>query len=196
MVKRAVKALFRLYIKIHEKSCDRVKYLWFGRHSNVLAIVFSAFDSDNSQRAYNYVRSLSRIPIDFIFLSDPFGYRGSYYLYDNGSDNPKSIINSIIQDHLARRKYSKVVTLGTSKGGTAALYYGLTCHATDIIVGACQYRIGSYVAEYPDIFKGMTGKDVNNSDIESLNSIMPQVVTDKYDTPPNYIGAFKQGAYI
>ena len=69
------------------------------------------------------------------------------------------------------------MTLGSSKGGTAALFYGLKINAQEIIIGACQYRIGSYVANYPDIFKGMTGKDVNGEDVKSLDSIMPDLLS-------------------
>lgn len=74
--------------------------------------------------------------------------------------------------------YNRLLTLGTSKGGTAALYYGLKNNASDIIIGACQYRIGSYLAEYPEIFSGMTGNEINPADIESLNQIMPDLLVE------------------
>lgn len=68
--------------------------------------------------------------------------------------------------------------MGTSKGGTAALYFGIKCHATDIVIGACQYRIGSYVSNYPDIFKGMTGHEPNDEDIKQMDSIMPHALDE------------------
>jgi len=177
IIRKILKAPFLLYLKVHVRSIEGLKYLWFNRKSKVLAIVFSAFDSEDNHRAYNYVKSLSRIPIDFLFLSDPWGFRGSYYMFDKGSYKPQDVVHNLINQRIINRGgYSHVVTLGTSKGGTAALYYGLKCSASDIIIGACQYRIGSYVADYPEIFKGMTGNEVNPLDIDRLNAIMPRVI--------------------
>ncbi len=93
--------------------------------------------------------------------------------------------------------YSKMVTLGSSKGGTSALYYGLKIGAADIIIGACQYRIGSYVSNYSDIFKGMTGNDVNPSDIEMMDNIMPEVLRNCYskNTKISLVHSVKESTY-
>lgn len=72
--------------------------------------------------------------------------------------------------------YSSIITLGTSKGGTAALYFGLKLNVQNIIIGACQYRIGSYLSNYPDIFKGMTGHEVNEKDTMSLDIILSDIL--------------------
>lgn len=66
--------------------------------------------------------------------------------------------------------------MGTSKGGTAALYYGLKNSVNQIVIGACQYRIGSYVAAFPDIFKGMTSHEVNAKDVDEMDRIMPKML--------------------
>lgn len=96
IIRKILKTPFLLYLKAHEKSREGLKYLRFNRKSKVLAIVFSAFDSEDNHRAYNYVKSLSRIPVDFLFLSDPWGYRGSYYMYDKGSSNPHQAIYNLV----------------------------------------------------------------------------------------------------
>lgn len=83
---------------------------------------------------------------------------------------------SIVNQYINLGGHSSILTLGTSKGGTAALYYGLKLNVQSIIIGACQYRIGSYVAQYPEIFKGMTGHEVNKEDCSILDSIMPQLL--------------------
>lgn len=96
ILRKILKAPFYFYIKMHEKKGEGMKYLHFKRNSKVLAIVFSAFDSEDSHRVYNYVKSLSRIPIDFIFLSDPWGFRGSYYMYDSGSSSPQLVVYNTV----------------------------------------------------------------------------------------------------
>lgn len=39
----------------------------------------------------------------------------------------------------------KLITVGSSKGGSCALLYGAKTGADYIIAGACQYRIGTYL---------------------------------------------------
>ena len=198
ILRKIAKIPFLLYLKIHEhKTKDGLRYLYFNRKSKFLAIVFSAFGTSNFPRSYNYVRSFSRIGVDFVFISDPWGYKGSYYLQDNGSFNPVQITQNAINQIVDRGGYSSVITLGTSKGGTAALFYGLKINAQDIIIGACQYRIGSYVANYPDIFKGMTGKDVNDEDVKSLDSIMPDLLSKskKAQTHIHLVHSVKEPTY-
>lgn len=164
-------------MSIRRRTASNIYF--FNRKSKVLAIVFSAFDTSDKLRSYNYVRSLSKIGVDFVFLSDPWGYRGSYYLQNNGSFSPvESVLSLINQVVTGGGGYSSAPTLGTSKGGSAALFYGLKLNVQDIVIGACQYRIGSYVANYPEIFKGMTGKDVNEKDINSLNSVLPNLIAN------------------
>lgn len=97
IIRKIAKIPFLLYLKVHEhKTKDGLKYLFFNRKSKVLTIVFSAFDTSDKLRSYNYVRSLSKIGVDFVFLSDPWGYRGSYYLQNNGSFSPVESVLSLI----------------------------------------------------------------------------------------------------
>lgn len=65
---------------------------------------------------------------------------------------------------------------GSSKGGTAAIYYGLQCNANVVYSGACQYYIGDYLnrPQFAPIVKGMTGKEPSDEVISNLNKIMPE----------------------
>lgn len=179
-----LKAPFLILLKIRQKNFKGLRYIHYSRGSKTLAIVFSAFDRIDSRRSFNYVKSLSNIPIDFLYLSDPWGYRGSYYMMDKGSSHPYSVVQQLINQIVTNGGgYSNIVTLGTSKGGTAALFYGLKNSVDQIIIGACQYRIGSYVSAYPEIFKGMTGQDINEDGIEEMDSIMSSTLLEANINP-------------
>lgn len=167
------KSPFLIYLKLRQKEFRGINYLHYSRNSKTLAIVFSAFDRKDTRRSFNYVKSLSNIPIDFLYLSDPWGYRGSYYMMDYGSKRPIEDVQSLIDKIVSKGIYSKIITLGTSKGGTAALYYGLKNAVNQIVIGACQYRIGSYISAYPDIYRGMTGQDIKEQITFELNNIIP-----------------------
>ena len=153
---------------------NRLTYLYIRRGSDTVAFVFSAFDVNDKQRKYNCVKSFKGLNIDMVFFSDPYGFRGSYYLLEGGVFAPDNQVSSLINTILNKGNYNSVFTMGTSKGGSAALYHGLKIGADEIIAGACQYRLGTYVAKYPDIFKGMTGHSVNDEDIQRLDNIMPE----------------------
>lgn len=171
-----------LFIKLHEKKSERIKYIYLNNGTNTLYIIFSAFDKTDKQRKYNYVKSFKTLNIDLLFLSDPFGYRGSYYLRECGDKLPERQVDMLLKPILANKNYSHVITMGTSKGGTAALYYGLKLGVDEIVVGACQYRLGNYLSNYPRIFKGMMGCFPCKSHINILDRILPEHLKKHKDT--------------
>lgn len=163
-----------LNIKVREKTFENdLKYLFFDNHSDTLLIIFSAFTGNT--RRYNYVRGLSNCNYDKLYILDPWGYQGSYNMYENGRTYPEEITNKLITKIVNRRGYKKILTAGSSKGGTCAIYFGLNFHADEIYAGACQYNLGSYLhrPDHEEIFKGMMGKDASDKECEILNKKMP-----------------------
>lgn len=165
-----LKKLYFLKYKLHEHTFEkRIKYLYFNRGSRVLVVVFSGMDSNDKNRLYNYVKGLVDVQVDFLYLSDPFGYRGSYYWKEGGSDEPLKITQRLLKNILARKKYKCVCFLGSSKGGSAAVLHGALLGIDYILAASNQYNIGSYVAQSPNIFYGMTGEPVNKATETKLN---------------------------
>ncbi|MEG0297882.1 MAG: hypothetical protein RR620_14275, partial [Clostridium sp.] len=116
-------------------------------NKNKLIIIFSAFSSDGAK--YNYKTTLKFVDCNKLFILDDFATRGSYYLGVNGDFNIESSVVSLITNILATNniEFKDVITVGSSKGGTAALYYGLKYNFGNIIAGAPQYKIGSYLSD-------------------------------------------------
>lgn len=103
IIKKILKFPFLLYLKMHEhRDKSGLKYLRFNRSSKTLAIVFSAFDAHDEKRAYNYVKSLANSSVDMLFLPDIWGYRGSYYLKENGTNSPRLSTQHTICQHINR----------------------------------------------------------------------------------------------
>lgn len=71
--------------------------------------------------------------------------------------------------------------MGSSKGGTCAIYYGLKTGATDIYAAACQYHIGEYLNTdiHQRIFKEMMGSGAGEKEQAVLDSEMPNLLREK-----------------
>ena len=153
---------------------NQIKYIFQrNRSSDILLVVFSGFPAKDEPARFNYVRTLLSLKVNKLFVLDDFGYqnRGSYYLAGR-SHNVKlqDEIRALIE--LCRGK-KRLVTAGSSKGGTAALLYGLCCDADAIIVGAPQYYIGNYLSrdDHVEILKSICG-DATQQSIDYLNRIL------------------------
>ena len=170
--------LMRLYFAVNEKTFQgKVKYLFQRNRSNTLAIVFSGFPG-NEKPVYNYVKTLKNWKADKLFILDDFAYKGSYYWFQNGSNEPLKYVQLLINQIINGGGYNKIVTLGSSKGGTCAIYFGLTSKADDVYAAACQYYIGQYLNtdEHRRIFQSMMGADAGDAEQKILDSMMPDVL--------------------
>ena len=170
--------LMRIYFAVNEKTFQgRVKYLFQRNRSKTLAIVFSGFPG-NEKPVYNYVKTLKSWKADKLFILDDFAYRGSYYWYQNGSNGPIKYVQSLINQLINKGGYNKIITLGSSKGGTCAIYFGLTSKANDVYAAACQYYIGKYLNtdEHKRTFQSMMGADAGDAEQKKLDSMMPNIL--------------------
>ena len=52
---------------------------------------------------YNFVKSFDKLPLDRLYIGDYWGYRGSYYLYENGSTHPYKQTCELIDFILSRK---------------------------------------------------------------------------------------------
>lgn len=176
-----VRTIIWVLIKEKKFECTKIRYIWIksAKHTR-LVIFFSALDKDNNRR-YHYLKSFDDINYDKLYILDPYGYRGSYWLYENGKDYPQSETMSFLSYILSQKKYSQVITAGTSKGGASSIFYGLAINADMIFAGACQYYIGTYVdtPAHKFIFQGMMGENASNKERDLLDEAMPRQI-EKY----------------
>lgn len=170
--------LMRLYFAVNEKTFQgKVKYLFQRNRSKTLAIVFSGFPS-GEKPLYNYVKTLKNWKADKLFILDDFAYKGSYYWFQNGSNEPLKYVQLLINQSINRGWYNRIITLGSSKGGTCAIYFGLTSKADEVYAAACQYYIGQYLNtdEHRRIFQSMMGADASDAEQKILDSMMPDIL--------------------
>ena len=160
-----------------KQTSDGVSYIWKRRHSPTLIIVFSGI----GKLRYNYKSSLWNSSYDLLFIADCWAGGVSYYWYENKSDHPERFTQALIDKVLAKGNYSSVITVGSSKGGTAAIYYGLKINADRILAGACQYYVGDYLSrhqrgEHPEQWKAVVGEGRTQEWIDILDRKLPDMI--------------------
>ncbi len=132
--------------KTFHKGNVALKYLYERNNSDILIIVFSSCTRKGIKARYNYVRTLKDVKYDKLFLLDDFGYdqRGIYYLGKSMTLNVEKVVTEFINQTIDSKKYKKVICIGSSKGGYAALNFGLEIENCSIVSGAPQYKLGEY----------------------------------------------------
>lgn len=157
-------------IFINEHS---IKYIFKERRydNNHLVVVFSGFGG-RSEFTYDFLNVFKNIRANVLWIKDDFHDHCSYYLcHKNNFSIEKSVITFInkVIDDLAISK-SNVTLVGASKGGSAALYYGIKYDFSNIVSSVPQLLIGNYVSSvWPVIGNHMMGDE---KDIDYLNSLI------------------------
>ena len=130
----------------------KLNYMFYKENkSNDLIIVFSACTRDGIKARYNYVRTLKKVKINKLFILDDFGCdkRGEYYLGEAPTYNVEKAVKELINTYI--NKYRKIYYVGSSKGGFAALNFGLKYDNSIIIIGAPQFYLGKYLSDSPNV---------------------------------------------
>ncbi len=158
------------------------------RGREYLAVVFSAIN-EPGDFTYNYKATVDEVDISALYILDDFGDQGAYYHSDHRSEAIFRSVQALI-DWIARKHNvppDKLVAVGSSKGGTAALIHGMAFPFGRIIVGAPQTHIGSFVAgPHPNILQFMAG-GTSEQDIEHLDGIVQRVALSADRIPPTSI---------
>lgn len=163
-----------------EKQYKCIRYiLKENRKSDTLIVCFSGFGNNGSAK-YNYIKTLQPVKCNQLFILDNFGYKkqGSYYLGENGKFFLPDMISNLIQEIQSKRNIKHILMIGSSKGGTAALYYAIKLSADACIIGAPQYRIGDYLNtdDHISILKGIMG-NIDTESIERLNVLLYESIS-------------------
>ncbi len=161
-----------------------INYLFYegAQSSEFLLVAFQAIPAirdGKPRKLYNYTKFLSNINVNRLFIEDTCGESGCYYLCENMNfeveETVIELIESIIKKYNIKRE--NVITLGSSKGGSVALYYGLKYGFGHIISAAPQTRIAYYLNKRrPSMLQYMVGEDLAKENLEVMDSIILEQV--------------------
>lgn len=172
-----------LHEKTHRSHGYPVHYLYRRGTSDALIVVFSAY-APGLRPTYNYVRTLwGKTGAHLLFVKDDFvdlPSGGGYYVGKGGDGHGLHAVCSLITRIREASGAKRVVGVGSSKGGTAALIFGMKLGFDALIIGAPQYYIGAYMQEHkPDSLALLTGKAAPDAqDLAWLDDIAPRAVQE------------------
>ncbi|MFB3170017.1 heparinase II/III family protein [Neobacillus sp. 179-C4.2 HS] len=158
------------------------------KHNDQLLVIFSALGTRYSY-LYNYMSTLKDIPANKLFILDDFGDQGSYYLGKNRDFSIETSVVSLIHYIMRQNKINaeNVTTMGSSKGGYTAIYYGIKYYFGNVIAGAPQSKMGSFLlkeAKHPNIANYIAG-GTEEADCLYLDDLLYKVVNQPSDVSPN-----------
>ncbi|MGE7605404.1 heparinase II/III domain-containing protein [Peribacillus frigoritolerans] len=182
----------------HFISTDKVRYhLVPAEDKNLkdqLIIIFSAL-SPKYGYVYNYMKTLDGIKANKLFILDDFGDQGAYYLGKDRNHSIESTVASLIQYIMSKYQipHKNVTTVGSSKGGYAALYYGIKYFLGNIVAGAPQSKLGNFLikqAKHHNIAEYIAG-GTEEGDCYYLNNVLYRLLEQPVDVSPKihlYVG--------
>lgn len=163
---------FKILYKQKEYKHDDavIRYIYEKEDYDNLIVVFSSCTRVGIKARYNYVKTLSKVKIDKIFILDDYGFdqRGVFYLGEKMDFFVERAVKKLLEEITGQRKYQKIICTGSSKGGYAALNFGLEIPDSVIITGAPQYYLGNYL----------------NDKANALEKTLNFITGAKYDTVP------------
>ncbi len=141
-----------------------------------LLVIFSGFGAAHPV-TYNFGGELlDGCRSHILWIKDEFDGDCTYYICKKMDFSVERAVIALIDSTLQQAGLSRhqCTLLGASKGGSAALYFGLKYDFKNIIAIGPQFYIGSYVAKnWPQSAKNML-EDLTPSSISKLDSFIPQ----------------------
>ncbi|MFE6891024.1 hypothetical protein [Streptomyces sp. NPDC057694] len=141
-----------------------------------LVVVFSGLGAPNG---YHFAgKSLSGLRANVLWIRDDFDGNYSYYMCRGMNFDIEGAVLGLIEGTLNRLGLTRdqVTVLGVSKGGSAALYYGLKYGYRNIVSVVPQFLIGSYVRDRAVTGRYMMGDDMPQQHVDVLDRAIPDLL--------------------
>ncbi|MER6444173.1 hypothetical protein DEJ51_01210 [Streptomyces venezuelae] len=141
-----------------------------------LVVVFANFTAPGEYGWSNGV--LDKVRSNILWVRDLFDGANTYYLCKGMDFSLEQSVVGLISRVMGALSLSpdEVTMFGSSKGGSAALFFGLKYGFRNIVASVPQFLIGTYVKEgIPGAAKVMMG-EVTEQNVHTLDSVLPDLV--------------------
>lgn len=143
-----------------------------------LIVIFSGF---RERGTYDFDGGpISSVRGNVLWILDDFSDNFAYYLCTALDFSVERAVASLIEEAIRYLGITRdqCAVAGFSKGGSAALYYGIKYNYGAILATVPQMHIGSSVRKkWPEVFSAMT-KDGSSAECDYLDSLLPNLLRD------------------
>ncbi|AOZ71941.1 hypothetical protein BK816_00410 [Boudabousia tangfeifanii] len=174
--------LLKSGINTYQKNNYSLKYRFQRGQSDRanLLVIFSGFRTKGTLDFGG--DAISPIRSNILWIFDEFGTenQNTYYLLEDGKFSPRDIIDDFINQ--VRQElglnYENLTYSGFSKGGTAAIYYGLRHCVGAVVATVPQFFIGTYAKKYwPKVYDFMGSAEADQQkQQDDYDDIMPDCI--------------------
>ncbi|MEG3626975.1 hypothetical protein [Streptomyces poriticola] len=142
-----------------------------------LVVVFANFAVTDDYGWSNGV--LDPVRANILWIRDRFHGMNSYYLCRDMDFSLEQSVAAVIGKVMTALDLTPddVTVWGGSKGGSAALYFGLRYGFRNIVSIVPQFLIGTYVRQkHPKVARFMLGEGVPGHNVRALDALLPDLV--------------------
>jgi hypothetical protein len=109
-----------------------------------------------------------------LYVLDDFGEQGAYYLANGRNPAEFRSVQGLLHSVLRQVGLgpSDAITMGSAKGGTAAIMHGVSLGAARVIAGAPEVRIGNYLKQVSPVTLDYIAGGTGESSIRWANGAM------------------------
>src|SRR5690606_32491058 len=143
-----------------------------------MVVVFSGFGATGNF-TYDFKNVLNEMHSNVLWIKDDF-YGNITYYHSVNNKEIHPIINDFILDIAQKNNIKKdnIILSGFSKGGSAALFYGLKYDYKKIISTVPQVKIATYCQKsHKDVLLHMLGEDYTKESFEALDNSIQNVLS-------------------
>lgn len=166
-----------------------LNYSYKKKDSDKLFVVFSGLTSTMpGVNTMSYYGLRDKLDGSVLHISDDFGAHGCYLLSVSGSTEIQEAVMSLINYAMSEQNVPEenLFLIGTSKGATSSVMFGLLLGFGNVICGDPQIVLGDVCFDYPSpawssIAYVMTGR-INPDDRKTLNDLIEDIFA-KYGKP-------------
>ncbi|WP_327672163.1 MULTISPECIES: hypothetical protein [unclassified Streptomyces] len=142
-----------------------------------LVVVFANFSAHQDYGWSNGV--FDKLRANILWIRDKFEGNRTYYLCKGMDFSVEQSVITLISKVMKSLDLSpdSVTLWGGSKGGSAALYFGLKYGFRNIVAITPQFAIGSYVRDvHPGVARFMLGEAVPEENVRMVDALIPDLV--------------------
>ncbi|MEU3095121.1 hypothetical protein ABZ690_09900 [Streptomyces sp. NPDC006967] len=145
-----------------------------GDHRGLL-VVFSSVGSK-----YGFGNALSGVQCNVLRIRDRFDGGTSYYVCRDMDFSVSDAVEELISSYAERLGQSRdsVVLAGSSKGGSAAIFYGLKYGYRNIVASTPQYYIGSYSQGHGVLGAYVLGEGEPQENVDRLDAVLSTLLAE------------------